>query len=365
MLNTVPPVSGGPKSPLIITDTINDDTIAAIIGFQKARYASSDGRVDPNGRTIADLKIYLDAAAEDDLRADPPEVFCDIRVTGGPCGPVMMERLRQVEADLRDQSPADTDFRSFYGIKSLDGHQGRKVPVPIGKAVDLNADANPYVVTRTIVGGQEKFGCERDGTPLPEAKCALIAAIYDRAVSWGHAGRVADIGVRRPGEATADVFARFRLVSSSLSAYLSFAMLPNGPSRITRQAIPAVESADYDSLLRAIPADGTLAERWQESEAKVVIKDFLDKFPVPNLPIPSADLITGWHAQILRDYELMRLPLVFGMPTPNPKMTRNPVYGFMDLPLAVADSMVRHGLQWGACDLGVGSSGDMMHFQSP
>jgi hypothetical protein len=68
---------------------------------------------------------------------------------------------------------------------------------------------------------------------------------------------------------------------------------------------------------------------------------------------------------MLRDYELMRLPLVFGDPTLNPQVTRNPVYGFMDLPLAVVDAMVRSGLRWGACDLGDKESGDMMHFETP
>src|SRR5262245_25520630 len=200
MLNTVPALSGGPQPPLDITDDINDETIAAITIFQKARYSSADGKVDPNGRTIQDLTIYANAATDPDPRADPPEVFCDVRVTAGPCGPDMMQRLRQAEIDLRDQSPQDADFRSLYGIQSVDGHQRRKAPVPIGKAVDLNANTNPYVVTRTIVDGQPKFGGEQAGIPLTEVKRAQIAAIYDRAVSWRHPSSVADMGIRRAGE---------------------------------------------------------------------------------------------------------------------------------------------------------------------
>src|SRR5262249_50849613 len=135
------------------------------------------------------------------------------------------------------------------------------------------------------------------------------------------------------GETTESVYLRFHLVSSSLISYLSFAVLPNGPSSLTRPVISDVDTADYDSLLTAIPSD---VERWQKDEARAQIKDFLHKFPMPPSPVPGGtDIVAGWHAQILRDYELMRLPLVLGDPTLNPVKTRNPVYGFMDLPLAV------------------------------
>jgi hypothetical protein len=365
MLNIVPPECGGPMTALSVSGTIDADTIAAITAFQEARYTSSDGRVDPRGRTLSDLNIYESAAADTNPQAAPPEVFCDVRVTGGPCGPEMMRRLRQVEAVLRQQSPRDQDFRSWCGILSVDGHQGRPSAIPIGKAVDLNANTNPYIVTRSFDGGVTKFGGERDGIPLTDAKRALIATIYDRAMAFAAPGNVADVGIRHPGETTGDVHVRFHRVSSSLSTYLSFAILPHGPFRLERPVIPNVETADYDMLLKTIPADGPLAERWDVETALQQIKEFLAQFPMLP-PLPVSDLITGWHAQLLRDYELMRLPLVFGKPTPTPKATRNPVYGFMDLPNAVVQAMCDSGgLKWGACDLEIAGSGDMMHFQAP
>jgi putative peptidoglycan binding protein len=366
MLNAVPAVSGGPQPPLDVTGAIDDETVAAITAFQQARYPSADGVVSPTGRTIQDLAVYANAATDPDPRADVPEVFCDVRVTAGPCGRDMMDRLREVEASLREQSPQDSDFKALYGIQTVDGHQGRGVPIPVGKAVDLNANTNPYVVTRSSVNGRTMFGGEQGGTPLGDAMRAQIASVYDRAVAWGKPGSVADMNVRRPGETTESVYLRFRLVSTRLGAYLSFAIRPDGPTRLTRPVIPDVATADDAHLRSAIPAMGVGAERWPDDDARTHIKDFLAQFPMPAPPGGrGGDVVAAWHAQMLRDYEIMRLPLVLGPPSPAPKMTRNPVYGFMDLPLAVVDAMVRAGLAWGACDLGPAASGDMMHFQTP
>ena len=180
--------------------------------------------------------------------------------------------------------------------------------------------------------------------------------------------RTAAVSIRQGGEATTDVYSHFRSVSLSLQSYLSFAILPSGPTRLVRPVVPDAENADYDALLSQIPADGPLAERCDVDTAIQQLTDFLTQFPVPlNLPLSGVDAFRAWHAQILRDYELLRLPLVFGDPTPSPRMTRNPVNGFMDLRrelvVAMCDSAIAD-LIWGACDLGINESGDMMHFQT-
>jgi hypothetical protein len=132
--------------------------------------------------------------------------------------------------------------------------------------------------------------------------------------------------------------------------------------------VPNAENADYDTLLGAIPADGPLPERWDVDTAVQQLTDFLTQFPVPLLlPFSGIDAFRAWHAQILRDYELLRLPLVIGNPSPDPGKTRNPVNGFMDLRREIVEAMCDStiaDLAWGACDLGEKESGDMMHFQT-
>lgn len=362
-LNTVPTALGGPSTPLT-SGVIDDDTLSAILAFQQARYTNGDGRVDPRGRTLRDLSTYVDADANNDPNASKPEVFCDVPVSAGPCGPDMMGRLRLVEAALRDQWPSDQDFSNWHGIVNVNGHQGRSSPVPIGKAVDLNPNTNPYIVTRT----GSTFGGESGANTLSQARRARVAEAFDRAMSFGGPGRTADIATRRPGESTADVYLRFRAASSSLMSYMSFAILPSGPSLLLRPVVPDAENADYDTLLDAIPVDGPLAERWDVDTAVQQLTDFLTLFPVP-LPFPFAgiDAFRAWHAQILRDYELIRLPFVSGDPSPNPAKTRNPVNGFMDVRREVVEAMCDSALgnlKWGACDIGDRASGDMMHFQT-
>ena len=123
----------------------------------------------------------------------------------------------------------------------------------------------------------------------------------------------------------------------------------------------------------------------------VVRKDppFIHRVPVPNaaaaslaafdeigddelLPATDAlDVLAGMgikeppaeRLQILRDYELVRVPMCVGAPAASPHVTRNPARGFLTIPrhvvVAVCDAA---GMRWGACDFGAAESGDMMHF---
>ncbi len=187
-------------------------------------------------------------------------------------------------------------------------------------------------------------------------------------MAFSGSGRTADVSTRNTGEPSSDVYLRFRRVSLSLQSYLSFAILPSGPARLVRPVVPDAENADYDTLLGAIPADGPFAERWDVDTAIQQLMDFLTQFPVSfPLPLFGIDAFRAWHAQILRDYELLRLPLVFGNPTPFPQKTRNPVNGLMDLRREIVEAMCDNtiaDLAWGACDLGITESSDMMHFQT-
>jgi hypothetical protein len=77
-----------------------------------------------------------------------------------------------------------------------------------------------------------------------------------------------------------------------------------------------------------------------------------------------------WYRQILRDYETVRIPMVFGTPSLTPAQTRNPANGFLTLreevvttlggdpPLVLVNPLMR----WGVCDFGASASGDVQHF---
>lgn len=79
----------------------------------------------------------------------------------------------------------------------------------------------------------------------------------------------------------------------------------------------------------------------------------------PNWPYTSEQQ----YWQLLRDFELVRQPMLFGKPTEPITRTRNPARGFLDLRREVVLALVTvGGMSWGASDFGPGSSGDIMHF---
>jgi hypothetical protein len=64
LLNKVPPDEGGPVPPLAVDGLPWQKTIAAIKNFQKVKvgFKSPDGRVDPNGPTLAALNQFDEVA---------------------------------------------------------------------------------------------------------------------------------------------------------------------------------------------------------------------------------------------------------------------------------------------------------------
>ena len=61
------------------------------------------------------------------------------------------------------------------------------------------------------------------------------------------------------------------------------------------------------------------------------------------------------------DYQALRVPMVVGAPAINPRTTRNPAKGLLDIPRAVFVACDVVGLRLGLCDFGAGSSTDVMH----
>jgi hypothetical protein len=227
-----------------------------------------------------------------------------------------------------------------------------------GAAIDVNAAANPYIVTRN--GGVP--GGEPGGESLVDMRLRALG-VYDRAMQFMTPPvAVADVGGRRPDEPTQSVWTRFKAVSDALVSYLSFAV-DSGPSEVRRAAFENADDVSDDELLAAIPEDERLPldHALARLEALLGSRDF--RASHPDWPKSSR----AQYLRILRDYEHVRIPMVIGAPNPTPARTRNPARGFLNLRSEIVTALCDQGLRWGACDFGVradGSShnGAMMHF---
>ena len=293
--------------------------------------------------------------------------------------PIMLGLLTTVEVTLQTQFSAlpqdrkidpntgqpTTTVAGWSGLRENPGTwRGHAHFHSSGSAIDLDTSRNPYIATRTFsASGAPVFGGERptNANPLTPAQLDSIrapaVAVYDRAMQFmRNPLQSADVGARRPGESTDSCFDRFALVSELLGSYLAFAC-KSDLDRIPRQPVANVESV-ATTLLDGLPS----AERKDKASAVSDLNNFMTStaFMVthPLWPLTPAQQ----YYRILRDYELVRIPMVFGSPSVSPNPTRNPVRGFLTLRREIVIAMCDVArLRWGACDLG-GESGDMMHF---
>ncbi|MFE3909524.1 peptidoglycan-binding protein [Streptomyces sp. NPDC059130] len=244
-----------------------------------------------------------------------------------------------------------------------------------GDAVDVNYESNPYIVVRTpTMAGEVVYGGEAPSTSAPPASALRMmrlraTVVFDRAVAFlTSSSSVASIGARAPGEPTTSVFQRFGVASNALSRYLQLVFKPTVPStfvpppRLIRTPVAHASSASKATLLAGISA----AERWPDTVAASNISAVLsDPAFAANHPGWSTD-VDFWFTQILRDYEVARIPLQFGPVALAPTSTRNPANGFLDLRhelvLALASDPPLPTMRWGVCDFGSAESGDVMHF---
>lgn len=63
LLNRVAVGQGGPPSPVAVDGLSGPETVGAITRFQKQNFGWGDGRVDPNGQTLARLNACADGAS--------------------------------------------------------------------------------------------------------------------------------------------------------------------------------------------------------------------------------------------------------------------------------------------------------------
>ncbi len=302
--------------------------------------------------------------------------FLDLPCGTGPThgvNPEMKERLRAADAAVRaafDALPPERRIDAATGRAGSTFSQWVGVSAPhvcwrpnaaqhsAGAALDIDPAANPYIVTRNgdVPGG------EPGGEHLLDLRRRALAA-YDRAMRFATpSSGSAALHRRAPDESTPSVWARFKAVSDALSRYLRFVVDP-GPAVVSRAALENADDVSDEELLAAIPEGERLPLREAASrlDAHVDAPDFRAAHP-------------GWssdgravYVRILRDYELARIPMVIGAPSPAPAHTRNPARGFLQLQREIVTALCDQGLRWGACDFeinadGTSDNGAMMHF---
>lgn len=241
--------------------------------------------------------------------------------------PRLAEVLARVEAALHAEytramvalpggAPAPT-FAEWHGVRGVGGYRKAAGWHGKGLAVDLNYSTNGYSATRHRVptgaagGSRLVYGGEAAGASIRGAREAFADACDRACVALD--GAPADLAPRKAGESTGAAWDRWHRVSEAARAYLAPYYL----------AADALDVGEADAI--------------------------------PGVAVPP---------QVAADYQALRVPLVVGQPLPNPRTTRNPARGLIDLPRHVVVALADvGGLRVGGCDMGR-ESGDWMHFDT-
>lgn len=264
--------------------------------------------------------------------------FLGVSVSKG-CTASFKRDLQKAEAVLvqeyeeaRRTGKTSETFAAWHNVRSIGGYRARAGMHGKGEAIDINYSRNPYVATRR---GRNTFGGEAAGDDLKGVRRAAVE-VYDRAC--GGEGR-ADVDWHRSGETVEQRYDRFELVSVAVRSYFD----------------PYFNTVDTDGTplvtIRRRPVKG-YATAPREAFAGMVGREL--RVPLEAVPL-----------QVLRDFEAVRVPMVFGMPEERPEETRNPaLIGLMDLRRPVVVALVKAaGLRWGMDGFG-SASGDGMHFDT-
>ncbi len=224
--------------------------------------------------------------------------------------PKLVKLLNKAETNLKaewEKTDRSIPFAQWHGIRGVGGYRKGGGWHAHGLALDLNYPRNGYVATRTLVGGRWIYGGESGGDFSGVRKA--FADACDRAC-LAMDGQPADLSARKKGESTGQMWDRWHRVSEAVKLYLS-------------PFFPAQNDLDVG-----------------EADA------------LPGVSIPP---------QVMVDYQALRVPLVVGSPSKNPRTTRNPAKGLMDIPRHVLVALGEAGLRIGLGDFGNKSSGDTMH----
>lgn len=277
--------------------------------------------------------------------------------------------LAAVEEDLRttwraeNPEAAETEFLAWAGLNEpIIGRRPNAGHHTTGSAVDLNVTTCPYIVTRTggTLGGEA-------GTPDAQTRRQAAVDVYDRAVAFGLSSlSKADVSIR-VNDSIEVTYDRFRALSDALMFYFSWA-IDATRVRVDRPPIPGVaDLPDADQAFGAITEVAWSAEEGIDA-LRTLFADAGWQAEHPGWPLTEDEQ----YWQILRDFELVRTPMLFGSAGAPVLATRNPAHGFLQLRRELVCSMIRIGdqvvgggqrtMRWGASDFGSAESGDVMHF---
>jgi hypothetical protein len=222
-----------------------------------------------------------------------------------------------------------------------------------GTAVDINYTTNPYIVTRTgsTLGGEAAASGQ-----FAMRQRAMDAC--DRAVQFLYTSDdSADLSIRAHDtiEVTYD---RFKRVSDALVYYLTF-VFADTATKINRAPISNVEE-----LSDGAPEFDQIRRSELRVDKDTAISDLAIRLSGADQDHQNWSLdAEQQYYQIMRDYEFVRTPMLYGNPTQPIVATRNPARGFLDLREELVVAMVTvGGMRWGASDLGASQSGDIQHF---
>lgn len=294
----------------------------------------------------------------------------------------MAAALQRVDAELRSQYnalPCDANrpatLEAFTGLVSIHGQDNRHGYHAHGGAVDCNVIDQGYIATRNFgpdANGdrtQPSYGGEApradttraDRRGIMDARVAFTE-VLDRAVQFMRrdpdAANRAELHNRETNETVTHAYRRFAAASDALAAYFQLA-LHSEHHRVSRRPIPNAAHATPEQLEARIP----LRERLHPADGILNIWHLRDDPNWQRLHPNETRSHLEIYYQILRDYEMARIPLLHGRPTPNPAATRNPARGILHMPERFVRAMVEvGGLRWGACMFGASESGDVHHF---
>lgn len=233
-----------------------------------------------------------------------------------------------------------------------------------GNAVDVNYTTAPYIATRS---GSTFGGEEANPSDIPMRQRAVQAC--DNAVAFGDWGVPrADLSVRHHDTIT-QTYDRFRRASDALVYYFA-GVMSSIPRTVERPPISNVQG-----LPDGHPAFDAIGSQELATDRASAIAGIQALFDTADWQAQHA----GWaltpeqqYWQILRDYELVRIPMLFGSASGPVTRTRNPARGFLPFRREFVVAMIEVGdaalsplggrMRWGACDFGAQSNGDIQHF---
>jgi len=281
------------------------------------------------------------AAAEARLAGELAALLADVTE-----GPVLRER------GITSTSAAD--LKAWLGIKQqhTGWREGKEQGYHrYGCAIDVNRDKNAWVAVRS----GNKVGGEGTATSIGTAQFDLQGLeVIDRAGLFMIKRRAElqpeNTGMRDRAGDTGAAVKRFATASKAVADYFALVFAPN--DELLQWGPKAGEQdCPLPTNLTLLPGETAIAN------VERVIRDVHGG----GWPLAARAMV----AKIKADLFPLARDSAKGTITKNPRETKNPTKGFMDLDARLASALTETGrLHWGGCEFGGDQSGDLMHFDA-